>query len=554
MQTFRNHPLSRRSFTSRLAASLLLPAGAAGLTPRPLRAAPPHERRGRVVVGLSQEPTVFNPLFPHIEVDDGVHMNLFSPLWSIDNTGAFVPELAAAIPTTENGGISADGTFWRITLRPDVFWHDGAPFTAEDVRFTLALLHDPDFPAYSRSGHELTEEITVTSPTEITWRMKENSASYISALANMFIVPSHLLAHEHNWNTSSFSQSPVGTGPFRWESRIPGDQITLSANPRYYRPDEPHIETLIFKYIPDQTALFTQFEVGAIDYLGMQGIAPDRYREALALPPGHRIELAPAAATGVIALNLGRPCFQDPAVRQALYLALNKEEIIAILLEGIPHVTESYVPRESFWFSPDLPAHRHDPAQARALLDAAGWRPGPDGVRSRNGVRLEFSNSSTSGDPLRQQIQQVMQAQWQEIGAAMSLHDAPPAITWGTSWTHSQFDSALVEIDFMVGADPECSLHFDSHQSVARGGTGGNVFQYASPEADRLMAAGMHEQDRMKRRDIYRKIQALIRQDLPILPLYQRSAIEGIKSALTGYANNINVRSNCWNIRSWYWT
>lgn len=543
------YPLGRRAFMGGLGAALAMPGRACRAS-----GAAPRGRRGGIVVGLSQEPTVFNPLFPHIEVDDGVHMNLFSPLWSIDETGMFVPELAADIPTQDNGGISEDGTVWRIRLRPDVVWHDGTPFTAEDVRFTLGLLHDPDFPAYSRAGHELATEVTVASPTEITWRMKESSASYLSQLANMFVVPAHLLGREHNWNTSAFSQHPVGTGPFRWGSRVPGDQITLLANPRYYRPDEPHVETLIFKYIPDQTALFTQFAVGAIDYLGMQGIAPDRYREALALPAGRRIEIAPAAAAGIVALNLGRPQFQDLAVREALYLALDKEEIISIILEGLPHVSESYVPRESFWFNPDLPAHRHDPARARAVLDAAGWRTGRDGIRSRDGVRLAFGNVSTSGDPLRQQMQQVMQAQWKEIGAAMSLHDAPPAITWGSRWTHSQFDTALVDIDFMVGSDPECSLHFDSHQSVARGGVGSNVFQYSSAIADRLMVEGMHEQDRMKRREIYRTLQSVIRHDLPVLPLYQRSSIEGVKSALVGYRSNINVRSNCWNIRSWYWT
>jgi peptide/nickel transport system substrate-binding protein len=97
---------------------------------------PPERPRGQVVVGLSQEPTVFHPLMPGIEVDQGVWWNLFSPLWIIDPDGKFVPDLAAEVPTQANGGISEDGLLWKVKLRRDAKWHDGTPFTAEDVKFS----------------------------------------------------------------------------------------------------------------------------------------------------------------------------------------------------------------------------------------------------------------------------------------------------------------------------------------------------------------------------------------------------------------------------------
>ena len=125
-------------------------AGAAGLampnltaTGKALAATPPSAPKGQVIVGFSQEPTVFNPHLVHIEVDEGIHFSVFDPLFGVDPKGNFFPALAKEVPTVENGGISADGLEWHVKLRDDVKWHDGKPFTAEDVKFTLELLVDP---------------------------------------------------------------------------------------------------------------------------------------------------------------------------------------------------------------------------------------------------------------------------------------------------------------------------------------------------------------------------------------------------------------------------
>src|SRR5689334_23827054 len=137
--------------------SLGLMAGAAGLVRPGLVLAqaaggkPPAKPTGQVVVGISQEPTVFNPLMLHIEVDEGVYFNVFSPLWSVQPKGQFVPDLVAEVPMVENGGISPDGLNWRIKLRPDVKWHDGTPFTAEDVKFNIELINNPNFRAGRRA-------------------------------------------------------------------------------------------------------------------------------------------------------------------------------------------------------------------------------------------------------------------------------------------------------------------------------------------------------------------------------------------------------------------
>jgi peptide/nickel transport system substrate-binding protein len=542
--------LSRRSLLALATAGGALPL--LGLSPARADSKPPAKPTGQVIAGISQEPTVFNPLLLHIEVDEGVYMNLFSPLWSVDPKGNFVPELVSEVPTIANGGISADGLTWRLKLRSGVTWHDGAPFTSADVKYTLDLINDHNFPAFSRSGHELVKDITLVSPTELTWRMDKPFAPYPSILAWTFIVPKHLMEAESDPQKSKFASAPVGTGPFKWSERVPGDHITLVANEKFYGPG-PYLERLVFKYIPDLTVLFTQFRTGDIDYIGLQGISADHYAEAKTLKD-RTIYLAPQPFIETFSFNLEQPQFKDLAVRQALYASIDKQSIINDVYYGLPTPAESFLPTQAWAFNANLPKQEYSPDKAKKLLDDAGWKPGADGIREKNGVRLEFTNSTTAGNHLREQVQQVLQQGWQDIGIKMTIKDLPPAVMWGDYWMKSQFQTGIAGIDFMSGPDPESSDYFRSSSTPAKGGSGQNTFQFVNAEVDTLLQKGGTTLDQSARAPMYQRMQAIVREELPFLPLFQYSFIEGTKFKLAGYAPNVNVRSNCWNIGTWYWT
>ncbi|TIX49928.1 MAG: peptide ABC transporter substrate-binding protein, partial [Mesorhizobium sp.] len=171
------------------------------------------------------------------------------------------------------------------------------------------------------SGHSLVQDITVVSPTEITWRMKEAFAPYLSFLAETFMVPKHILEKEVDPNTAAFNQAPIGTGAFKWSQRIAGDHIELVANPDY-AGEGPYVEQLVFKYIPDMTVLYTQFKSGDVDLVDQSYITADHYSEARELPD-RVVTLETGASLESIYLNLGRPQFKDLAVRQALYAAMD---------------------------------------------------------------------------------------------------------------------------------------------------------------------------------------------------------------------------------------
>ena len=526
---------------------------AAGIgLPASLRAAqPPAEPKGQVVAGLSQVPSVFHPLMPGIEVDQGVWWQLFSTLWYIDPQGLFQPDLAREVPTLENGGLSADGLTWKVKLRNDAKWHDGTPFTAEDVKFSIVLINNTAFRARNRVGHSLVHDIKVVAPDEIHWRMESAYSPYMSILSLFFIVPKHALEKASDPNASPFNNAPIGTGPFRWGERVPGDHIQLLANKAYHGRG-PFLERVVFKYVPDLTVLYTQFRTGQIDYTGIQGVLPNFVKEAKTLP-GRRISVSPMASIEHIAPNLEFGPLADRSVREALYLAINKKGLIDALNYGLPTPTESFVPQQAWSFNKDLPAHAYDPAKANAVLDAAGWKRGSGGIREKNGVRLEFSNSTTSGNAVREQTQQLLMQDWKAIGASLRISNMPAAVIWGEFWQQSKFQSVIVGVNFMLGSDPDVTPRFGSGAIPAKGGRGYNTYQYQNKEADRLLTQGAAQFDLAERKKTYGALQKLIRDDLAILPLFQSVIAEGTKEGLQGFAPNINTSSNCWNMREWYW-
>lgn len=512
---------------------------------------PPDRPRGQIVAALSQEPTVFNPLMPGIEVDQAVWWQLFSTLWYIDPDGNFVPDLAREVPTVANGGLSADGLTWKIKLRTGVKWHDGTAFTAEDVKFSLELINNPNFRVRNRVGHSLVKDIKVIGPDEIHWRMDAPYSPYLSILSLTFLVPKHILEKAQDLNASPMNNAPIGTGPFRWGSRTPGDNILLTANTAYHGKG-PYVERLIFKYISDLTVLYTQFRTGQVDYTGIQGILPNFVAEAKRLRD-RTVVVSSTSSVEHIAPNLEFGPLADKTVREALYMAVNKKAIIDALNYGLPSPTETFVPQRGWSFQQGLPTHVYDPAKANALLDAAGWVRGSDGIRAKGGVRIEFTNSTTSGNAVREQTQQLLMQDWRGIGAAMRIQNMPPAVMWGEFWQQSKFNSALVSVNFMLGADPDVTPRFGSGAIPAKGGRGFNTYQYQNPEADRLLALGARQFDLAERKASYGQLQKIIRADLAILPLYQGVISEGLKANLRGFRPNANTSTNCWNIREWYW-
>jgi peptide/nickel transport system substrate-binding protein len=527
-----------------LAAPNLLGAPAFGQTP-------PQKPTGRVVVGMSQEPTVLNPLMVKIEVDDGVHFSLFDALFRVDPKGVIRPNLAAEVPSQQNGGISQDGLQWRVKLRDNVRWHDGKPFTAEDVKFTLELIVNPKFRSWRTLGHSLVRDVTVVSPTEIQWRMEQAFSPYLSFLTETFIVPKHAFDGETDVNNAAFNRSPIGTGAFKFGKRVAGDHVELVANPEYFG-EGPYLERIIFKYIPDSTVLYTQLKSGDIDMIGQQFIPANYFDEAKKLP-NLTVEKVLRSNVETIYFNLDRPQFKELVVRQAIYTAIDRKSIIDALYYGMPAPTETFMPKQSAYYNPNLPVQEFDLKKAAQMLEDAGWKKGSDGIRAKDGVKLSFANSTTAGDQLREQLQQFVKQSLAEIGVEMKISNLPAAVIWSDFWQQSQFDTALVGITFLIGADPDVTNRFSSKAIPAKGGRGSNNSQYVNPKVDALLEQGTRTFDPEARRPIYQKVQELVRRDLPFMPIYQSETGYGRKKKIQGFVANSNTRTESWDAAHWYW-
>ena len=516
------------------------------------RAAEVPRRGGQVVVGLSQEPTVFNPLRPHIEVDRGVHFGIFDSLWRTDERAQFVPNLAVEIPSVKNGGIAKNGLEYTFRLKKGVAWHDGKPFTSRDVKFTWELVTNPKFGAFTKVGFDAVASMETPDESTVRVRLKEPFAPFLTAWGDAWIVPAHLLESVPDPNTAEFNtRSPIGTGPFKFGSRVAGDHLVLVANPDYHG-GPPYLERVIFKYIPDLTVLYTQFKTGAIDVTGLQGISAEFYAEAKGLP-GVTLHLHHSPSVEYIYFNYGKPWFKERPVRQALYHAMDKRAIIEQVYYGVPKPVEGYLPSTSWAYNADLPRHEHNPEKAKQILDEAGWKPGPDGIRAKGGERLSFTNSTTSGNKLREQAQALLQQNWRAVGVDMQISNMPAAVIWGEFYVKSKFDSLMVGIQASVGDDPDCLNRIHSKYIAAETGSGRNVAQYKNPEVDHLLEDGVREVDRAKRRALYVKLQEVLRTDLAYLPIFSYVRIEGVRQGLLHYKPNSNVLHNTWNMHEWGW-
>src|SRR5271166_6493635 len=158
-------------------------------------------------------------------------------------------------------------------------------------------------------------------------------------------------------------------------------------------------------------------------------------------PPTARSE---CEASFLTVERLLRPTARAWPARQAMYMSIDKESIVKDVYHGLQSPTESFLPTQTWAFNPNLPEQHYEPDGAKKLLDEAGWKLGVDGVRTKNGVRLEFTNSTTAGNQLREQVQQLLQQSWQDLGIKMTIKNLPPAVMWGDYWMQSQFDTGLV--------------------------------------------------------------------------------------------------------------
>jgi peptide/nickel transport system substrate-binding protein len=466
---------------------------------------------GTYVEGIAGQPNVINPLFDQYNsADRDLAALIFNGLARVDETGTIKPDLA------RSWEISPDGLVYTFTLRSDVQWSDGAPFSADDVLYTIQTIQASDYPGLSYiSDLWRTVAITEITPSAVRFQLSEPFAPFLD-YTTIGLLPAHLLKDvgASDLPQAPFNRHPIGTGPFVLDE-LTADHATLSPNPRFTGP-LPYLGNLVLKFYPDSESLFAAYGRGEIE--GISQISPDDIVQARATK-SLTLYSARLAGYTLVFLNLDKPQFQQKEVRQALSYAIDRQAIIDEVLHGEGLPGAGPIVSNSWAFDPAIKQYAYDPAKAQALLDAAGWKDtNGDGVRQKGTDTLAFTLLTNEEDPTRAQIAQQLAKDWNSIGASVQVKLVPSASLVQDTLRPRAFDTVL--FGFQLPADPDPYPLWNSTQTPSQSNAGQNYSGWTNRDADELLEGARRIDDQARRRELYRQFQTMFMDQVPALILY----------------------------------
>ncbi|MBI3973787.1 MAG: peptide ABC transporter substrate-binding protein [Chloroflexi bacterium] len=479
---------------------------------------------GAYVEGLPGFPQALNPILANDDASHAVNALVFSGLTKTDEKGQAVADLA------ESWSLSADGKVYTFVLRNNARWHDGTPVTADDAVFTFKLLQDP---AYTGQLGAVWKDVGVEKVDERTVKLMLQKDSFAPFLeyTTLGLLPAHVLqdVHPRDLPSHRFNVQPIGTGPFRVKEVRP-DQIMLEASPHWYGP-RPYLSRVLFRIYPNYKTILTALERHEVE--GVPLVDP---QDASRVATDKRVTLydAPQASLTLLFFNVANPILADRAVRQSIAYAINKERLIEIGRSGRARRADSPVLPGSWAYSPDQRRYDFDPAKAREVLEAAGWKvdqaEGADGrVRVKDGKRLRLvllTNDRRERIRLAEEIQQQLTA----VGFEVEVQATGAGGLVQDFLLPRRFELALYSWDFN-GFDPDPYALWHSSQLAPQGL---NIAGYVSRKADDLLEKGRRSTDQAERTRLYVEFQQTFAEDLPSLPLYYPTYEFAISAKIKG--------------------
>jgi peptide/nickel transport system substrate-binding protein len=491
-----------------------------------------------------------NPILPQNSIENFLDGLIFDVLVTQDQHHRQIGDLAAIVPTLQNGGISKDGLTITYHLRHGVKWHDGVPFTSKDVKFTWRAILNPRNNVVSRRGYDQIASMDTPDDYTVVMHMRRVFAPAIDTIFGesdtvLRILPAHMLAGYPSLNQVVFNAGPTGTGPYRFVSWLRGDRILLEANPDYFR-GAPQLKRLTALVIQNDNTTETQLRSHEAD-LAIEISAPI-YRD-LADEPAVVRQLAEAPVYSAILFNAKRPPLDDVRVRRALVLGMDRAAIVRDDTYGTARLAVADLSPFYWAFDPALAPAPYDPAQAKALLGAAGWHPGPDGVRIRNGTRLSFLLVYGNGSQLARAVTAQVQQMYRPLGIEVELKGFDYATLYaaaqnGGILNGGRFDLAMYS--WISGSDPDDSSQWTCDAVPP---AGNNVSRYCSPDMDAAQRLALSTFDRGTRKRAYARIQALLLRDAPAAFIYYQALRYAHIAQLQNFVPN--GTSEGWNAGEW---
>ncbi|PZM88990.1 MAG: 4-phytase, partial [Actinobacteria bacterium] len=478
-----------------------------------------------LVIGARSEPDVLNPVLGYGA--DGASL-IFDGLVSRDEKNQLVPALAKELPT-----VSDDGRTVTATLRDEVVFHDGTPLTADDVVFTYQAVLNPKVDSTLRSDLEMLESVEAADPATVVFRLKHPYAPFLQRLT-LGIVPAAAL-RDQDINKAEFNRKPIGTGPYKVESWTPGDRLVLVANDQYFG-GKPATEKIVVAFVPDDNVRAQRTRAGEFDAVEL---AP-KLAAGFENTSGYRVYKVPTADYRGVMLPMRHPVTGDHAIRRALNLAVDRAAMVDGVLGGAGEPGFGPVPPTSEFFEPSIVGKPNgDPEAAKALLDAAGWKAGPDGIRVKNGQKAAFSLMYPASDSLRKELALAVTADAKKIGIEIT----PEGLTWDAITPRMKNDALIM--GWGTPYDPD----FVSYKLFSSRFAGQGFFNpgfYESEVVDRALEEGRSTADPEARRAAYRTFQRQLAEDVPWVFLTYlehtyvvRDTIDGVKPRVEAHEHGV---------------
>jgi len=461
------------------------------------------------------------PLLSTDSASHGIASMIYNGLVKYDKDLNIVGDLA------RSWDISEDGLVITFHLRKGVKWHDGHPFTADDVLFTYQVTIDPGTPtAYSGDFLKVKKAEVLDDHTFRVTYARPFAPALTSWSAS--VLPRHLLKGKDITSTP-LSRRPVGTGPYMFKEWKTGQKIVLISNPDYFE-GRPYIDGYIMRIIPDTATMFLELRAKGIDRMNLTPLQYTRQTENSLFRRNFNKHRYPSFSYTYLGYNLKSPLFKEKYVRQAISYAINKAEIIQGVLLGLGRVATGPFTPNTWVYNPGVKKYPYNPQKARRLLAEAGWKDTDgDGILDKNGEPFAFEIITNQGNELRAKCAEIIQRRLADIGISVKIRIVEWAAFIKQFINKRRFDATI--LGWTVPLDPDI---YDVWHSNKMGPAELNFISFKNNEVDVLLEKGRSAFDRNERKRCYDRIQKILAEEQPCTFLYVPDALPIINARFRG--------------------
>lgn len=504
------------------------PAPATTTSVSSAQAGPAQVKGGTLTWVLSQEPDVIDPHVTNYASSATVEHKIYDNLVNLTPDMKYVPGLA------ERWEISDDWKVYTFYFRKGVKFHDGTPFTAQEMQASLERMLNPATKSrLARSFVGPLAQADVVDDYTLKMTYKDPYSVLLNRLARPPVVPASSKAIKQYGE--DYGRHPVGTGPFKFVEWVSKDHLTVERNPDYtwappmYKNRGPvNFDRIIFKFSTDdatRSGLLESGEANLVEDIPVQDVAR--------IKANPKLRVYEAIKNGLpwyFTVHNQKPPTDDLRVRQALNYAIDREALVKTVQFGVDQPAYGVLSRAMWGYDPTAERYKYDQARAKQLLDQAGWKPGPDGIRVKDGQRLtllQLQATDTKPD-------EFIQAQLRAVGIEHEIKQVS-----NTALTAAiQKGEHHLNRNWWVQSDPDILRNIMHSGNVPPKGTQGNVCFYVNPEIDKLLDDASQLPNNDQRKALYSKIQHILMDQAVVVPLYEVTRLVGAAAAVEGLTFN----------------